>query len=156
MLSDREFDHDAAAPTKKGRREVLMANLGWPAKRDDLKTRLDALKAQQAEAEKIWDSTAAMRAAAESGKVQGFDYPAFFAAADRLDTASKDVKAGATSLDGSECSRSRAVLARVNLVHVDAPAEGLRSAKGSAAVTGRPPSARRPRPLPWPRQPVIG
>ena len=35
MLSDREFDHDAAAPTKKGPREVLMANLGWPAKRDD-------------------------------------------------------------------------------------------------------------------------
>jgi hypothetical protein len=89
----KAFDLDSAAATAR------KAMTDWPAKRDDLKGRLDALKGHQAEAEKVWSSTAALRAQVESGKVQGFDYPAFFDSADRLDAVSKDLKAGASSLN---------------------------------------------------------
>jgi len=91
--SVKAFDLDSATSVAR------KAMTDWPAKRDDLKGRLDALKTQQGEAEKIWTSTAALRAQAESGKVQGFDYPAFFDSADRMDAASRDLKSGASSVN---------------------------------------------------------
>jgi hypothetical protein len=89
----KAFDLNSAASV------AAKAMTDWPAKRDDLKERLDALKTQQSEAEKIWTSTAALCAQAESGKVQGFDYPTFFDSADRLDAVSNNLKSGATSLN---------------------------------------------------------
>lgn len=90
----RGFDLDAATATAR------KAMADWPAKREDLQGRLDALKSEKSEGEKIWNSTAQPRAAAESGKVDGFDYPTFFADADRLDAAAKQLKDGADSLNG--------------------------------------------------------
>jgi hypothetical protein len=89
----KAFDLDSATAAAR------KAMTDWPAKKDDLTGRLDALKSQQAEAEKIWSSTAAMRAAAEARKTEGFDYPTFFGSADRLDAIGKDLKQGAASLN---------------------------------------------------------
>ena len=89
----RGFDLDAATATAR------KAMTDWPAKRADLQSRLDALKSEKSEGEKIWNSTAQTRAAAESGKADGFDYPAFFADSDRLDAASKELKSSADSLN---------------------------------------------------------
>jgi hypothetical protein len=71
----------------------------WPQKRDDLNSRLEALRKTQSEGEGIWESTAAMRAAAESGNRANFDYPAFFSAADRLDATAQEMKNGVNSLN---------------------------------------------------------
>ncbi len=87
------FDLDAATATAR------KAMTDWPAKREDLQGRLTALKNEKAESEQLWSSTAQLRAAAQSGKTEGFDYPAFFAGSDRLDAAGKQLKGDANSLN---------------------------------------------------------
>lgn len=86
------FDVDAAAPN------VTKAITDWPAKKDDLQTRIDRLKAAKVEGERLWDSTAQIRAAAGSAPAD-FDYATFFSTADRLDQISRDVTSGASSLN---------------------------------------------------------
>ena len=78
---------------------VIKAMTDWPAKKDDLQSRLEALKRQKAAAEKIWNDTASQRAEAESGKLDNFDYGAFFAAGDHLDAAARELKQEFESLN---------------------------------------------------------
>ncbi len=87
------FDVDAAASTAR------KAIADWPAKRDDLQARLDALKKTQQDAEKAWDSSAPLRAAAEAHHLDDFDYAAFFERADQIDNAARQLGDGAQSLN---------------------------------------------------------
>ena len=85
------FDVDAAAAAAR------KAETDWPSKKEDLESRINQLKIFQSEGEQAWDSTAQLRAAAAANKLENFDYAAFFAAADRIDSASKQLKDGAES-----------------------------------------------------------
>lgn len=89
----RSFNIDAAAATAR------KAMVDWPAKRDDLQTRLDALKKTQQDAEKAWDSSAQLRAAVEAKRLDDFNYGAFFQAADQTDNAARQLRDGAQSLN---------------------------------------------------------
>lgn len=92
------FDVDAAvAPAKK-------AMVDWPSKQTDLENRIAQLRSLKQQGEQAWDSTAQLRAAAESrpqsGNVPGdFDYATFFQKADAIDTASRQLKESAASVD---------------------------------------------------------
>ncbi len=85
------FDVDAAAA------QARKAETDWPSKKDDLEARIDQLKTLKSEGEQAWDSTAQLRASAAANKLENFDYAAFFAAADRIDSVSKQLKDGAES-----------------------------------------------------------
>ena len=89
----KSFDLQAAAAP------VAKAMVDWPEKKADLQARFDALKASQAEGEKLWNSTAPLREAAGAGRVQDFDYAAFFGAGERLDALARDVKQNTESLN---------------------------------------------------------
>lgn len=88
------FDVDAAvAPAKK-------AMVDWPAKKADLENRIAQLRSLKAQGEQAWDSTAPLRAAAESGNVSGdFDYATFFQRADAVDTAARQLKDSAGTVN---------------------------------------------------------
>jgi hypothetical protein len=88
------FDVDAAAPN------VARAINDWPSKKDDLQARMDRLKSEKAEGERIWDGTAKLRAAAGSGNPgEGFDYANFFSNGDRVDQISRDLTSETSSLN---------------------------------------------------------
>ena len=89
----RSFDLDAGAGTAR------KAMVDWPGKRDDLQSRLDALKKTQTDATAAWDSSAQLRAAAEGKHLDDFDYGAFFDKADQIDNAARALKDGAASLN---------------------------------------------------------
>jgi hypothetical protein len=87
------FDIDAAvAPARK-------AQLDWPAKRDDVESRVTQLKGIKTQAEGAWDSSAKLRAEAEANDRTGFDYAAFFQSADRIDEAARQLKTGGDSIN---------------------------------------------------------
>jgi hypothetical protein len=89
----RSFDPDAAAGTAR------KAMVDWPAKRDDLQSRLDALKKMQTDAATAWESSAQLRTAAEAKHLDDFDYGAFFEKSDQTDNAARALKDGAASLN---------------------------------------------------------
>lgn len=87
------FDVDAAvAPARK-------AELDWPAKRDDVESRITQLKAIKTQTEDAWDSSAKLRTEADANGPANFDYAAFFQSADRIDGAAKQLKTDADSID---------------------------------------------------------
>ena len=59
----KAFDIDQATTP------VHKAVVDWPAKRDDLQTRVDSLKKLQTDGEHVWDSSAPLRSAAEANKL---------------------------------------------------------------------------------------
>jgi hypothetical protein len=84
--SVRSVDADTElAPVRK-------AMLDWPAKRDDLQTRLSGLKDYEAQGQKIWDSSAALRSQAESGGLPDSDIETLLSEADQLDAAARQAK----------------------------------------------------------------
>ncbi len=86
-------DADAAlAPVRK-------AMLDWPAKRDDLQTRLDGSKDFEAQGQKIWDSSAALRSQAEGGGLADSDIETLLSEADQLDAAAREAKEAVTADD---------------------------------------------------------
>jgi hypothetical protein len=72
---------ETAAPIRK-------AMTDWPAKRDDLQARLDSVNDLKAQGQKIWDSSAELRAAAENKRLPDTDIDTLLDQADRLDTLS--------------------------------------------------------------------
>lgn len=90
----KAFDVDAAAPA------VVKAIADWPAKKDDLQSRLNRLKSEKAEGERIWESSAPLRSAAASGHAgDDFDYATFFSNADRIDAISRDLTSQSAELN---------------------------------------------------------
>ncbi len=71
---------------------VRKAMLDWPAKRDDLQTRLNGLKDYEAQGQKIWDSSAALRSQAEAGGLADSDIETLLSEADQLDAAARQAK----------------------------------------------------------------
>jgi hypothetical protein len=63
---------------------VVRAEADWPDKKADLETRLAALRAIPADAEKAWQSSDAMRRQAESGNLEGLDYAGLLTAAETI------------------------------------------------------------------------
>ena len=57
----------------------------WPAKREDLQTRLDRLKNLKDQGQKIWESSAGLRSAAEANRLADSDLDALLSQADQLD-----------------------------------------------------------------------
>lgn len=85
----RLFDVDAAAaPAKK-------AIVDWPAKRDDLESRVNQLNTLKSQGEQAWMAAANLRSQAEAGNVTDFDYATFFQSGDRLDDIARQLKSGA-------------------------------------------------------------
>ena len=80
------FDVDAATA------QARKAETDWPAKKDDLEARIGEIRTLKAAGEQAWTSTEAHRAAAAANRLDHFDYAAFFAAADRIDSASRQLK----------------------------------------------------------------
>ena len=79
-------DSDAAlAPVRK-------AMLDWPAKRDDLQTRLDGLKDFEAQGQKIWDSSATLRSQAEARGLADSDIETLLSEADQLDATARQAR----------------------------------------------------------------
>jgi len=65
---------------------VQKAETDWPEKKADLSARLAAVTGVASRGDMLWQSTAAARQEAASGKTSGLDYGALLAAADELDT----------------------------------------------------------------------
>lgn len=86
---------DVAAATAA----VTKAITDWPAKRQDLETRLAALTASKTRAEETWNASAAARAQAEKGADDAVDYPALFQAADGLRDAERGTREGVDALN---------------------------------------------------------
>jgi hypothetical protein len=78
---------------------VHKAMVDWPAKRDDLQSRIDSLKKLQSNGEQIWDSSATLRSAAEANKLTGSDYATLFSEADHLDAAARELKDSSGTLN---------------------------------------------------------
>jgi len=57
----------------------------WPAKRDDLQGRLNSLNDLKAQGQKVWDSSAELRAAAEGNRLADADIDILLDDADRVD-----------------------------------------------------------------------
>jgi hypothetical protein len=70
---------DAAAPVRK-------AITDWPAKRDDLQARLNGLNDLKTQGQKVWDSSAEARAAAESKRLADADIDTLLNQADQIDS----------------------------------------------------------------------
>ncbi|MDX2154016.1 MAG: RAQPRD family integrative conjugative element protein [Bryobacteraceae bacterium] len=87
------FDVDAAVA---GARK---AQADWPSKKDDIETRIAAVRAAKADAEAAWQSSAAQRAKAEANDLAGLDYAALFAAGDKLAAAVKELKPSADAVN---------------------------------------------------------
>jgi hypothetical protein len=86
-------DADAAlAPVRK-------AMLDWPAKRDDLQTRVSGLKDFESQGQKIWESSAALRSKADAGGLADSDIETLLSEADQLDAAARDAKEAVTADD---------------------------------------------------------
>ena len=79
-------DADAAlAPVRK-------AETDWPAKRDDLEKRLDGLKDFKAQGQKIWESSASLRAQADSKTLADSEIETLLSEADQLDSTAREEK----------------------------------------------------------------
>ena len=78
---------------------VHKAMVDWPAKRDDLQSRVDSLKKIQADGEQTWESSAPLRSAAESNKLTAADYATLFSEADQLDATARQLKDNAGTLN---------------------------------------------------------
>ncbi len=87
------FDVDAAAASAK------KAEADWPAKREDIETRVAQLKQVKSEAEQAWDASAKLRSEAKAGPKDEFDYAGLFQTADRLDDASRRLTSGTESVN---------------------------------------------------------
>jgi hypothetical protein len=97
QLAQMERDYQAARAADLGAiaSVVARAESDWPEKKVDLESRLAALRAQPAEAEKIWESTAEARRKIAARDLASFDYATFFTSAESLhDAANVPTKAG--------------------------------------------------------------
>ncbi len=79
---------------------VQKAETDWPAKKGDLDARLAALRTVPADAEKIWQGSAAMRQQAQSGNLAGLDLPALVDASTALHQAAVAVPTRTLELSG--------------------------------------------------------
>jgi len=85
-MKQMEADHQALehwdfAPVTA---TVTRAETDWPAKKSDLDTRLAALRAIPADAEKAWNVSDAMRRKAEANNLAGLDYATLLSSAETL------------------------------------------------------------------------
>ncbi|HBY58362.1 MAG TPA: hypothetical protein DEH78_00980 [Solibacterales bacterium] len=87
------FDVDTAAAAAR------KAQADWPAKKDDLEGRLNALRAVKTDAAAAWEAIAPLRAKVEANDLAGLDYAALFAAGDKLSKAAKELKPGADAVN---------------------------------------------------------
>src|SRR5262249_38876913 len=83
---------DAAAPARK-------AMVDWPEKRDDLQRRLDSVKDLEGQGQKIWESSAGLRATTESAQVADADIESLLSQADRLDHVTQEAKGDVSTID---------------------------------------------------------
>ena len=74
--------------------QVRKAMTDWPAKREDLQTRLDALKDYKTKAQGIWDSSAELRAAAEKGNLPDSQLETLSSDAEQIDSLAREAKEG--------------------------------------------------------------
>jgi len=91
-LQSADTDAAALAPVRK-------AETDWPAKRDDLEKRLIGLKDFKAQGQKIWDSSAALRAQADSKSLADSDIETLLSEADQLDSTAREAKESVASAD---------------------------------------------------------
>jgi len=82
------FDIESQAPAAK------KAMLDWPAKKDDLQSRLIMLAGLKKQGEDAWESTAQARAKVEAKADSGIDYGALFAAASSIDSDLRELQRG--------------------------------------------------------------
>ena len=73
---------------------VAKAMVDWPAKRDDLQSRLDRVKQLKVHGQEIWDSSAKLRSSAEANNLADSDVSALLSQADELDTTAREAKEG--------------------------------------------------------------
>jgi hypothetical protein len=71
----------------------------WPAKKDDLQARRDALDKAKADAERVWESSAEQRKLAATADRKGLDYAALFQTADQLDQTQKLLTDGSATVN---------------------------------------------------------
>src|SRR5579883_1608640 len=90
---EQEYQAVQGADLDAVTKAVQKAETDWPAKKDDLESRLTALKKLSTDAEQQWQATAPLRA-----KASADDAPALAAAADSIHQAATEVKQRAGSL----------------------------------------------------------
>jgi hypothetical protein len=73
---------------------VQKAMTDWPAKREDLQTRLDAVKQIKAQAQGVWDSSAELRSAAAKGNLPDSSLETLSSDADQIDALASRAKEG--------------------------------------------------------------
>ncbi|HEY7338641.1 MAG TPA: hypothetical protein VH639_27380 [Bryobacteraceae bacterium] len=73
---------------------VRKAMTDWPAKREDLQTRLDALKGLKTQAQSVWDSSAELRSAAAKGNLPDSSLETLSSDADQIDALGSRAKEG--------------------------------------------------------------
>ncbi|HLH43354.1 MAG TPA: hypothetical protein VKV74_10235 [Bryobacteraceae bacterium] len=74
--------------------QVRKAMTDWPAKREDLQSRLDALKNYKAQAQSVWDSSAELRAQAGKGNLADSQLETLSADAEQIGKIAKEAKEG--------------------------------------------------------------
>ncbi len=93
------YDAVESADMDAGLAPVRKAETDWPAKREDLEKRLDGLKDFKAQGQKIWDSSAALRAQADSKTLADSDIETLLTEADQLDAAAREAKESVAAVD---------------------------------------------------------
>jgi hypothetical protein len=83
----------AAAPIRK-------AIADWPAKRDDLQTRLNGVNDLKSQAQKVWEASAQLRSEAEQKKLADADIDTLLDQADQMDSLSKQANDTLTTTAG--------------------------------------------------------
>lgn len=78
---------------------VQRAATDWPAKKDDLDSRLGALRNSVASADSLWQSTAEPRRLAAAGQMAGLDLPALLVAADTMRVSAEALPQKTTELN---------------------------------------------------------
>ena len=93
----RRYDSIAAFNAESAAAAAKKAAMDWPAKQDELNTRIAALSNLKSQAETTWEATADVRAKAESGDHANVDYGALIGAHEFLGNAVKQLVEGAAT-----------------------------------------------------------
>lgn len=94
----RELDRIRAVNLSSLFATVGKAEQDWPAKKDTLEKRLDALRAIPQDAQKQWDGSAAARQDAAAGKIAGPQLAILIAADDKLSSDATEIQSDSAEL----------------------------------------------------------
>ena len=83
-----------AVDADAGAGQVHKAMTDWPAKREDLQARVDALKEYKTKAQNIWDSSAELRVQAEKGVLPDSQLETLSTDAEQIDKIAREAKEG--------------------------------------------------------------